>query len=215
MIRVGMIGQGELYREAYRALSKNQELQMFPFEVPGMLTVDYLVCISYPRILTKKELDEPKYGCINIHPAPLPSLRGRNVFAHSILNGRRWHGVYTHWMTEEIDGGDLICWKDFEVDEDWTAKQLYDVTRIYVTQIAMELAEYMVSGKIRGMGIPQDSEGHYYDRHSLNGLDYIPVDKLDTLEAYNIIRAFDFPPHPPAYTIINGQKIYLTKEMRT
>jgi hypothetical protein len=48
-----------------------------------------------------------------------------------------------------------------------------------------------------------------YYKGDENKYRYIPYNILDTKKAYTIIRAFDFPPHLPAYTILNNRKIFL------
>jgi len=48
-----------------------------------------------------------------------------------------------------------------------------------------------------------------YKKKDIEGLKFIPFDKLNEDYSVRIIKAFDSPYHEPAFTIINGKKIYL------
>lgn len=68
-----------------------------------------LICVvAYGKLLPKRVLDIPKYGCINIHASLLPKLRGAGPIQWSILNGDQETGVTAMYLSEGMDEGDMI-----------------------------------------------------------------------------------------------------------
>lgn len=61
-------------------------------------------------ILRGPVLRTPRIGTINPHYASLPYFRGMDVTEWSILLGAEC-AVSVHWVTEEVDGGDVILSK--------------------------------------------------------------------------------------------------------
>ena len=48
---------------------------------------DLIVVVAYGKILPKRVLDLPRYGCINVHASLLPRYRGAGPIQWAILNG--------------------------------------------------------------------------------------------------------------------------------
>lgn len=69
---------------------------------------DIIFSIYYRKILKQNTLDIPRLGCINIHPAILPKGRGPAPTMWNILNGDEFAGSTIHYMTEDVDAGDII-----------------------------------------------------------------------------------------------------------
>ncbi len=68
-----------------------------------------LICVvAYGKILPRRILEIPKYGCVNIHASLLPKLRGAGPIQWSILNGETVTGVTAMYLSEGMDEGDMI-----------------------------------------------------------------------------------------------------------
>ncbi|MGM0632642.1 MAG: phosphoribosylglycinamide formyltransferase [Pseudomonadota bacterium] len=68
-----------------------------------------LVLAGFMRILTAGFVSRYS-GCIlNIHPSLLPAYRGTNTHQRVLDAGEHEHGVSVHFVTEELDGGPVIC----------------------------------------------------------------------------------------------------------
>ena len=80
------------------------------------LNPDIAVVIAYGKILPKKILDIPKYGCINVHASLLPKLRGASPIQHAILNGDEKTGVTIMQMDEGMDTGDMLLKEEVTID---------------------------------------------------------------------------------------------------
>lgn len=64
------------------------------------------LCVHGNKIIDKKYLDKGRF--VNIHPC-LSKYRGHNPIKRYIENKDTEASVESHWMTEEVDGGEVIC----------------------------------------------------------------------------------------------------------
>ena len=81
--------------------------------------IDLLVCLAYPNILKKNEIDLFNKGCINLH-AGLPAYRGRHPVPTMLIDGLDEIPVSVHFMDEGIDTGKIITHDTILVDRDDT-----------------------------------------------------------------------------------------------
>lgn len=51
---------------------------------------------------------------INLHPSLLPLFKGVNAIKESFKSDMKVGGVSVHWVSEELDGGQIIAQKAFE-----------------------------------------------------------------------------------------------------
>lgn len=187
--------------------------------------VDWLLSVQYPNIIDSELLDHPAIAPVNLHQAELPRYRGSYLFNHVLLNARdddHWrHGTTLHFMTEAVDSGDIIDRAFVDITESDTARTLYDRTEDASVSLLESNLDNFVTGELAEMGTPQsafDGPRYYYTREDIEGEKEIPTEQFCDPSAetavYDRIRAFDFPPFEPAYTIVNGHKIHLTNEYR-
>lgn len=94
-----------------------QELTKHFTLVDSLNEADLAVVVAYGRILTKEELDSPKYGCINVHPSLLPKYRGATPIQQAILNGDKISGITIIKMDEQVDHGPIIYREQMELSD--------------------------------------------------------------------------------------------------
>lgn len=87
-------------------------------------SLDYIICIHFPYIVPEMVLSIPKFGVLNLHPAYLPFNRGWHTPTWSILEGTPI-GATLHFMTAEIDQGDIVHQSHLEISPGDTANSLY------------------------------------------------------------------------------------------
>ena len=177
--------------------------------------------VYYPNILGPALLSHPDRLPLNLHQAELPRYRGSNVFSHAIMNARpddHWRqGTTLHVMAEDVDAGDIVARKFVEITEEDTARTLYERTREASIELFEAHLPHVVSGAIDDMGTPQeafDGKRYFYTKDSLDGEKEIPPEAIGDpdreTELFDRIRALDFPPFEPTYTVLNGRRVYLT-----
>ncbi|MFH1890401.1 MAG: methionyl-tRNA formyltransferase [Candidatus Kuenenbacteria bacterium] len=69
---------------------------------------DIFIVADYGEIISKKILDIPKYGALNVHPSLLPKYRGPSPIQTALLNGDKETGVTIIKMDEKMDHGKAI-----------------------------------------------------------------------------------------------------------
>jgi len=80
------------------------------------LEIDIIINQSQ-NILKKDLLSIPKIGIINRHNALLPKNRGRLTPFWVLYNDEKETGVSIHFVTEELDAGDIIVQKKINIDK--------------------------------------------------------------------------------------------------
>jgi len=65
-----------------------------------------VVAAGFMRILTPVFTEQIK--AINLHPSLLPLFKGANAIEESFKSQMRVGGVTVHWISSELDGGEII-----------------------------------------------------------------------------------------------------------
>ena len=101
------------------------------------IEADVFVVIAYGQILSKKILDMPKLGCINVHGSILPQYRGAAPIQWSIYNGEKETGITTMLMDKGMDTGDMLL-------KATTPIQLLDNAQVLAEKLAMIGADLLI-----------------------------------------------------------------------
>jgi phosphoribosylglycinamide formyltransferase 1 len=101
-----------------------------------------LVLAGFMRILSPAFVHRYAGRLINIHPSLLPHYRGLNTHQRALQANERDHGASVHFVTEELDGGPVICQARVAVRADDTeqtlsARVLMQEHRIYPMVIGL------------------------------------------------------------------------------
>jgi methionyl-tRNA formyltransferase len=76
---------------------------------------DYVVSGYYAKIFSDDLLNIPKHGCVNLHPAKLPDLRGLTPHFSHIILGDSHNWATMHWLDADVDTGDIIARASIEI----------------------------------------------------------------------------------------------------
>jgi len=79
---------------------------------------DLVVMAGFMRILTPIITDNIK--AINVHPSLLPLFKGGNAIVESFESSEKQGGISVHWVSSELDGGEVIAQRAFEKEENET-----------------------------------------------------------------------------------------------
>lgn len=178
--------------------------------------IDYLISVQYHEILTQKHIDCAKELAINLHMAPVPEYRGCNQFSFAIIDKAKEFGTTLHVMESGIDSGDILFEKRFPLDEKETVTSLHHKTNQKSNELFQESIGHIFRGSYQR--IPQKSfsknrSSGFHLRNEINQIKQIDLNWTDEkIDRY--IRATYFPPFPPPYAFVNGQKIDLSPDWR-
>ena len=84
-------------------------------EVLELYDVDLVVLAGFMRILTPVFTEAVR--AINLHPSLLPRHKGLHAIRRSWEDDEPEGGVSVHWVTSELDGGEIIVQKKIEKEE--------------------------------------------------------------------------------------------------
>jgi methionyl-tRNA formyltransferase len=73
------------------------------------LAADLAVVACWPWRFPPALLAAPRLGCLNLHPSPLPELRGPDPLFWAFQEGRARSAVTVHWMDAGLDTGDIAA----------------------------------------------------------------------------------------------------------
>lgn len=160
---------------------------------------DAVIVAAYGKILPKRILDYPRYGCINIHASLLPKYRGAAPIHYAVLNGDEVTGVCTMLMSEGLDTGDVLLSSAVPLPEDATTGDMYEV-------LSKEGARLIVQTLDRLDEItPLKQQGEASYAHMIDKSTALIDWNKSSVEIYNLVRAM--LPKPGAYSY-NGGKMF-------
>ena len=85
---------------------------------------DLVVLAGFMKVLSPYFCEHFEGRLINVHPSLLPLHKGLNTHQRVLDAGDEFHGISIHWVTEELDAGELIVQKCFKVADDDTPDTL-------------------------------------------------------------------------------------------
>lgn len=163
---------------------------------------DAIVVVAFGQILSKRILDIPKYGCINIHASLLPKYRGAAPIQWAVINGETETGITTMVMDTGIDTGDMLEKVIIPVDPDETGGSLHHKLSVAGGRLILSTLQKAEEGTL--VRTPQTEEGTCYAKmltKSLGDIDW--SQSAEQIE--RLIRGLN--PWPSAYTSLNGKTL--------
>ncbi|MFH1640323.1 MAG: formyltransferase family protein [Chloroflexota bacterium] len=173
------------------------------------LEPDYIICVHFPYLIPKEVLKIPRYGVLNLHPACLPYNRGWHTATWAIMD-KTPYGATLHFMSEELDAGDIICRREIRIQPGDTADSLYRRVKRLELEVFKEAWPSLVSGSYHRQ--PQTSqEGTDHKKEDIKSIQ--PVDlnmKVVTGDFIRRLRALTTNDvKEAAFFEYDGKKYYL------
>ncbi|MDO8573864.1 MAG: methionyl-tRNA formyltransferase [Candidatus Daviesbacteria bacterium] len=172
--------------------------------VDSLDQADLAVIAAYGRILTPSELNQPKYGCINIHPSLLPKYRGPSPIQEAILQGDKISGITIIKMDAGVDHGPIIYQEALELSDNDNFDTLSKNMFLRAGEILPKIITDFVQGKIKPK--EQNHKEASYCNILTRESGYFEIDKLpENLD--RMIRAYH--PWPGVWTKWNNKIVKL------
>lgn len=180
------------------------------YEELKALKPDCIVVVAYGQILSKRILDIPKYGCINVHASLLPAYRGAAPINWAIVNGEKVSGVTTMFMDVGLDTGDMIHKEEVLIDPAMTAGELHDLLAQKGSELILKSLD-----ALKNENAPREKQNNSESSYaSMMDKEMSRIDwHMDAEKIHNRVRGFN--PWPVAYTEYNGlrMKVYKSEIM--
>jgi len=172
------------------------------------LKPDLIVVVAFGQILSKRILDIPPLGCINVHASLLPLYRGAAPIHWAIINGETKTGITTMFMDVGLDTGDMLLKSEVSISDETTTGQLHDQLMILGADILMKTVALLETGTVAR--IKQDHTISTYAPLLTKNTEHIDW-SLTAKKIHNLVRGLD--PWPGSYCNFSSNvfKIWKTR----
>ncbi len=171
------------------------------------LEPDLVLVIGWSQICKAAFRATARIGCIGFHPSALPQLRGRAVIPWTILIGQASTGSTFFWLDDGIDTGDIIVQRQFSLDEDETARSLYEKHMDSIRETLPQVIDQFAAGN--PARIPQNEEKASYCAR--RGPEDGRIDwSASACQILSLIRAAG-DPYPGAFTTIGPDRLVINR----
>ena len=163
---------------------------------------DAIAVVGYGRIVPRRILDLPRYGCVNVHSSLLPRYRGAAPVNWAIAAGETVGGVSTMLLAEKLDAGDILMQRETPIGADETASALSARLAPMGAELLLETLDALETGAARPR--PQDhAEATYAPmlKREDGRVDW----KQSCRRIYNRLRGFD--PWPGIFSTFRGKRL--------
>jgi len=164
---------------------------------------DVVFSVFFTQIVPASVLSIPPRGIVNFHPSLLPGYRGPHPVNWAIIRGETETGLTAHYMTQEVDGGDIIAqWRVPIAFEDDLATVAARIHRL-VPEAVLEVAERFRSGRVEA--VPQDqAQASYFPRRTEE--DDVIDWAATSVQVHNLVRGLVHP-LPGAISFQAGRRV--------
>ena len=168
---------------------------------------DMIVTCAFGQIIPEVILNQPKYGCINVHASLLPKLRGGSPLHHSIIDGYKETGVTIMFMDKGMDTGDIILQKEIPILDSDTVGTIHDKLKVIGRDLLLEAIPQILDGT--NPRIKQNEDEVTICKNISHEEEIIDFNK-GSREIFNMVRGMN--PYPVAsFTLDN--KVYKVYEI--
>lgn len=122
---------------------------------------DLIISYSAPQIIKPELLDVPKYGIINVHGALLPNYRGCMPSFWYLYNDEKVGGATVHYMSADIDDGDICLQDSVAIDDCKTMFQLMKKTKELGGKLIVNTIQMITEGTLKTK-VNDTKNGSYY-----------------------------------------------------
>lgn len=112
------------------------------------LAPDLIISYSAPQIIKPELLGVPKHGVLNVHGALLPDYRGCLPSFWYLYKGENLGGATVHFMSKDIDDGDICVQKSVDISDCKTMFELMRKTKLVGGEAMVEAIEKIAEGTL-------------------------------------------------------------------
>lgn len=171
---------------------------------------DLLLSIYYRFIIKTEILKLVNYKAMNLHPSYLPAYRGTKSSVWALLNGEKETGITFHYITEKVDGGNIILQKKLNILNTDTAYSLYNkLVSLFIDNFHDALDRLLNNSHSE----VQKGEATFFKRELPFGGE-MDFDKTTYTQATRFVKAMYFPPHKGAFFTSNSHRKVEVKTLK-
>lgn len=165
------------------------------------LNPDLIITAAFGKILRKRIIEMPKYGCWNIHTSLLPKYRGAAPMQRAIENGEEETGITIFKICRELDAGPIAYEEKINIEKNDNLENVYEKLLDISKTTIIKFIENINNIELKKQN---DDKATYADKISK---DELKLEFKDIQKTHNKIRAFD--PFPGTYAYLNDKNVKL------
>jgi len=181
-----------------KSVNSDEVYELLKSDLPELIIV-----ASFSQIISKRIIELPSKGIINFHTSLLPKYRGPFPDQAVLLNGEKETGVTVHYLTEDLDSGNILLQRKLEISE----SDNYCGLKKKLAELSESMTDEVIrifSGNARVEGeIQNEREATFYKKPKISD-GYLENCK-DIIEMKNKVRALN--PFPGTSILVNGHRI--------
>lgn len=167
---------------------------------------DLMVTAAFGQILSRENLDIPKYGCINVHGSLLPAYRGAAPIQWCVVNGEKQTGVTTMMTDIGLDTGDILLQRAVDIGKNETAGELYERLAVIGAELLHDTIAELENGTLTRT--PQDEA--FATRCGIIKKEMARIDfSMPAFKVHDLVRGMN--PAPTAFTTLDGGTIKISR----
>lgn len=205
----------ERYEEPIKALAEQSKIPLYETKwmkdkfYSEIIAKDLKPDIAFVvgcRILLPKDIYQiPPLGTLAVHDSLLPNYRGFAPLNWSIINGEDHTGVTVFYLSELMDGGDIVAQKHIPIKSEDSAPLVYEQVCEATVNIILEVYSLLAQGKAPRIYQDYAVGSFTCSRTPADGL----IDWYQpTTTIYNQVRALTYP-YPGAFTFLDAKRLMI------
>lgn len=149
--------------------------------------VDFVLCAAFPQIFKTSLLSICPDRFFNSHPSLLPRCRGAHPVFWAIATGETKSGATIHYMTKDVDKGDIVAQVAVDMLPNETYSELYTKLINVIPNLTSEFVMYLTSPNSRAL--PQNETQATYFRNDRRIHRRIFWSEMTAVQVFNLVRA--------------------------
>jgi len=150
-----------------------------------------LISAVNPIIIPAKVLNNKQITSINLHHALLPRHPGRNAEAWAIFEQDSEAGITWHYMTPEVDAGQILIQKSMVLEDTITSVKLLKFLHELAVQAFLEILDDILEEKEIHFLQPQEPRGKLHYSWEIPNEGYIDLN-WDAVKISAFLRSMDY-----------------------
>ncbi len=156
-------------------------------ELLASLQPDLIVVACFPDRFPKTLLQLPRFGCLNLHPALLPTYRGPAPLFWQARRGEPQAGVTLHFLAEGLDTGDIVAQAAWPWPDGLVEAELERLTAEAGANLVVAAVEKLAHGQALPRRPQPEAGTSYFPRPGEQ--DFIIPTDWPARRAFNFLRA--------------------------
>lgn len=173
-----------------------------------------IISASNNYIFPGKLIENSNVTIVNFHNALLPEYPGRNAPSWVIYHGEKQTGITWHYVSDTIDGGDIIVQKKCDIDPDVKAFELAAKLMELAAEAFRESFDAILTDTAARVKQPGAAgRRKIYKSSEIPGDGSFDIED-DPKDIFRLLRALDYGKSnifPPACCILNGEKVQINR----